>query len=211
MLAKIFLNCLRPVVDLKYFSRLRASVKEENFSAIYINWKDKVDIVIYDYEKWTKTPPEEQNDPESTAINAQSFVDQRGKELIFGTSWRMAVQGLSADQIIAAQGKIDWDSYLDKDRIGKIVANVKNYGVNATGLRVEFPDAYIDFFNAISSYAISVNPNINLWPVLDARNQTAGEMNQMYQSFKGNTKGLIIMGTANETKVVEEFLQLIRK
>ena len=177
-----------------------------NIMATQSLWQDKIDMVIYDYEKWDKTPPEEQNDPEATAKKAQSYIDQAGKELIFGTSWRMATQGISVDQIIASQGIIDWDQYLDKDRIAKIVANVKNYGVNATGLRTEFPQAYSDLFNALSSFALSVNPNINLWPVLDARNNTAEAMYSIYQSFTYPVKGIMIIGTINEKDIINQFI-----
>ncbi|OGC46265.1 hypothetical protein A2V49_04665 [candidate division WWE3 bacterium RBG_19FT_COMBO_34_6] len=182
-----------------------------NFSTVIKTknlWLNKIDVIIYDYEMWDNTPQDEKDNPDVVAKTAQSFADENSKEFIFGTSWRMAVSGISVTEIRKANGNIDWSKYLDKDRIMKIVSNVNNYGVNATGLRDEFPNAYVDFINAITDYAVQVNPDINIVPVLDTRSTSAEEMFNMYKSFKSDVKLILIMGTVKDQPNINKFINI---
>lgn len=48
-------------------------------------WKDKLSVILYDYEMWDKTPQNEKNDPDWTTKMVQNFVDERNMLLIQGS------------------------------------------------------------------------------------------------------------------------------
>jgi len=171
-------------------------------------WKGKVDVIIYDYETWEKTPAGEKDDPGRAAKTAQKFVDDRGLELILGASFKMVTLPGAAKKI--REGNFVWSEIIDKNKVQAIAASVKNFGVNAVGLRNEFPDYYVEFFNTVAAYAREANPNVSLWPVIDARGNTAQNMDKMVKDFGENVQGITIMGGAEDQETISDFMSLMR-
>jgi hypothetical protein len=185
-----------------------------NFSSVARtedSWEDKVDVIIYDYETWEKTPEEEKRDSGYISRQAQEYVNERGMELIYGTSWQVAVRKISAQKVTEMGGDIVWEEYIDEDKIRDIVRNVNNFGVNATALRREFPESYVDFFNTVAEVAKEANPEIKLWPVVNAVDQSAREMFQMIEDLGDNVDGVAVMSGRQDKETVEEFISLLRQ
>lgn len=172
-------------------------------------WRGKVSIILYDYETWEKTPADEQTNPEQTAKNVQEYADQKGVDIIIGASWKMVTLKGASKKAQVDPTNINFATLVDKEKIQAIAKYAKNFGVNAVGLRNASPDAYVEFFNLVAAYAKEVNPNIKLWPVLDARSQSADKMLEMVNKLQGNVDGVMIMG--NDKSVISGFITLLRK
>ena len=174
-------------------------------------WKGKVNTVLYDYETWEKTPASEQADPAQAARTAQSFCDANGIQLIMGASWKMVTVKGAAKILRGNPAGVNWSGIIDKAKIQSIAKSVRSFGVNASGLRRENPEQYIDFFNLVASYAKEVNPTIKLWPVLDARSQSADKMLEMVNKLQGNIDGVTIMGNEKDKAVISSLISMLRK
>ncbi|MBU0975498.1 MAG: hypothetical protein ABIE03_05465 [Patescibacteria group bacterium] len=179
------------------------------------SWLGKVDTIIYDHELWDKTPLEEKENLPAAIEKSAAGLKQDGVELIVGASWKSVLRNgvsLSASQVIYAQGNIDWDAYIDKEMIYQLALQTDNFGVNATGLRSEFPESYVSFFKSIAKTAREANPDIKLWPVLDARTASSKELYQMMTDLNPFVDGVTIMGCDEQAKsTIEEFISLIRE
>lgn len=173
-------------------------------------WQGNVDVLIYDYELWEQTPQEERDDPDAASRGAQALADEASVTLIMGTSWRVASKDLATQMIRENAGEIDWSGHINRETLGAVAKNVGNYGTNATGLRAEYPEAYRAFFDAISEYVRSINPTIGLWPVLDARNQSAEEMYELLNDLTVPPAGVVIMGGPEDREAIEELVGLMR-
>ncbi|MFH1896258.1 MAG: hypothetical protein ABH814_02155 [bacterium] len=167
-------------------------------------------VILLDFEMWDKTSAQEKTDVAWAAKRAETYAKDNGLEFVFGTSWRINVESISVEEIRSSVGRINWAEYLNESNIANIASNVGRYGINATGMRAEDAQQYVDFFNACAQYATEINPNIKLWPVLDARNQSAAEMVDSLRQFQGNIEGVVIMGGRDDTGVISEFLSTIR-
>jgi hypothetical protein len=162
-------------------------------------WSGKIDVIVYDYEMWDKTPEEEKRNPDWASQRAHKFANERNCVLIQGSSWNMVTD---------KDPDIFWGK-VDKEKLQAIAKNVDNYGFNATGLRKESPEGYIEWFKTCSDYAREVNPDIKLWVMLDARNQSAEEMYDMIKQLEDHASGITIMG--KEKEIISEFISKIRQ
>lgn len=174
-------------------------------------WLNKVNVILYDYETWTKTPQDEQANPEQTAKDIQQYADQKGVELVFGTSWKMITVKGASQQARNNLSSLNFSELIDIAKVQAIARNVKNFGVNASGLRQASVDAYIAFFNTAATYAKEVNPTIKLVPVLDARSESAEQLVDMIKKLGNNIDSVMIMGTAKEQSVIDQLITLLRK
>ncbi|MFH1668101.1 MAG: hypothetical protein ABH884_03730 [Candidatus Komeilibacteria bacterium] len=167
-------------------------------------WQGKLDAILYDYEMWDKTSQEEKNDPDWAVKRAQNFANERNMLLIQGSSWKMVTERDRSGETFFGIIKVE--------TLQSIARNVDNYGFNAVGLRKESPQDYIKWFIQCSNYAREVNPNIKMWFMLDARNQTADEMYDMFLEVNKDVEisGISIMGTRQDQKTVEELISKLR-
>lgn len=162
-------------------------------------WKGKVDVILYDYELWEKTPEDEKADPGSASKKAQQYADQNNIMLLMGSSWKMVT---SRDPSIV-YGRIN------KEKIQTIARNVKNYGFNASGLRRTDDESYLTWFKTCASYAREANPSIKIWFMVNSQDQTASEMLSMTNKLVGAIDGISIMG--NNRKSITTFVSQIRQ
>lgn len=166
-------------------------------------WKGKIDVILYDYEMWEKTPEEEKRNPAWASQRAQEFCNANGIMLIQGVSWKTITTRRGASSVY---GKID------KVKVQTIAKYVDNLGLNATGLRREYGQAYVDWVKEAVGYAKEVNADIKIWPVLDPRSQTVSEMYDMYTQLRASMDvgGITLMGGKKEAKTIAEFIHKIR-
>jgi hypothetical protein len=181
-----------------------------NIKQMENQWQGKVDIILYDYETWEKTPQDEQADPQKTAQEVQAYADEKQVTIIIGASWKMVTKEGASRQARENLSNINFADLIDKEKVQAIARHAKDFGVNASGLRSASPDSYIVFFKLVASYAQEVNPTIKLWPVLDARNQSADQMRQMIKDLGGYLNGIMIMGSAQDKPVISQLISLLR-
>ena len=181
-----------------------------NIKQMENQWQGKVDIILYDYETWEKTPQDEQADPQKTAQEVHAYADEKQVTIIIGASWKMVTKEGASRQARENLSNINFADLIDKEKVQAIARHAKDFGVNASGLRSASPDSYIVFFKLVASYAQEVNPTIKLWPVLDARNQSADQMRQMIKDLDGYLNGIMIMGSAQDKPVISQLISLLR-
>lgn len=161
-------------------------------------WRGKIDVILYDYEMWEKTPDEEKKNPDWASKRAQQFCNERNLLLLQGSSWNMVTD---------RDPNIPWGK-IDKEKLQTIAKNVDHYGFNATGLRKESPESYIEWIKQLSNYAREANPDIKIWAMFDVRNQTTEEMYKIAKQLEEYIDGISIMG--NEKEIISEFISNLR-
>jgi hypothetical protein len=160
-------------------------------------WSGKIDSILYDYETWNKTPEDEKSNPDWASSRAQLFSTEHNLLLVQGSSWRM---------VTTPNG--GWGA-VKGTTVTSIAKNVDNFGLNAAELRRVDPSGFIQWMLSVNSYAVQANPDIKIWLMLDARNQTASDMYNMVQQLNTiNIGGISFMG--GDKDIISSFISMMR-